>query len=203
MAASKQKKSTEKKNIKDNISMSGTNIKEEVLGKNNKNILKLRAQQLAREGSDQLSDKETIKALVFWLGREKYAIETSFLKEVAPLKDITFLPCTPEYITGIINVRGTIISIIDVKKVLGLHDQKGISDIHEIIMIEDREFIMGIVSDMIEGFYEIPTEDIQEKLPESVALKTNMIKGIAKGDLIILDIRNILTDKNIIVNEQV
>jgi purine-binding chemotaxis protein CheW len=88
-----------------------------------RSILKARAQALAAEKKDETAQKEFIEIVVFRLASETYGIENSFIREVYPLKDYTPLPGTPPYVLGIVNVRGQIISIIDLKKLFNLPEK--------------------------------------------------------------------------------
>lgn len=91
-----------------------------------KRILKERARLLAQE-PEKKEAGDTIEILEFSLAHERYGIETSFIREVYPLKEYTPLPCTPAFVFGLINVRGQVLSIIDMRKFFEL-PEKGISD---------------------------------------------------------------------------
>ena len=80
-----------------------------------KEILKARARALARE-SGAGTVVQTIEVIEFLLAYERYAMELDHVREVFPLKEITPLPGTPPFVLGIINVRGQIVSVVDLKK---------------------------------------------------------------------------------------
>ncbi|MDA8325786.1 MAG: chemotaxis protein CheW [Nitrospiraceae bacterium] len=84
-----------------------------------KNILRKRALALAKE-PEAPDSGEHIDVLEFLLARERYAVESSYVREVWPLKDLTPVPCTPPFVLGIIGVRGRILSVLDLKKFLNL-----------------------------------------------------------------------------------
>ncbi|MBW2203683.1 MAG: chemotaxis protein CheW, partial [Deltaproteobacteria bacterium] len=75
-------------------------------------VLKARARALARGAAGSEGDQEYVEVVEFMLAHERYALELTHIREVYPLKDLTPLPGTPDFVLGIINIRGQILSII-------------------------------------------------------------------------------------------
>src|SRR5687768_2140813 len=88
-----------------------------------KQILRARAQALARPARHVPLAEASLEVLEFRLAQERYALETRYVREVYPLKDLTRLPCTPPFVLGIVNVRGRITPVIDIKKFFDLPDE--------------------------------------------------------------------------------
>jgi len=99
-------------------------------------ILRARAKVLARELKTDGSEQARLEALEFVVAYEKYAIESSYVREVYPLKELTPLPGTPAFVLGVINVRGQIVSVIDPKRFFDL-PEKGLTDLNKVILISD------------------------------------------------------------------
>ncbi len=78
--------------------------------------LKERARALAREAAGIEEDESHLEVVEFMLAHERYALELTHIREVYPLKELTPLPGTPDFVLGIINVRGQILSIVDIKR---------------------------------------------------------------------------------------
>src|SRR5258707_9878632 len=78
-----------------------------------KKILQERAKGLARERKAVDRQEEQLEVVEFLLAGERYAVESSWVREIYPLKDLTPLPGTPSFVPGIINVRGQIVSVVD------------------------------------------------------------------------------------------
>ncbi|MEW6735778.1 MAG: chemotaxis protein CheW [Acidobacteriota bacterium] len=167
-----------------------------------KKILKARAKQLAQEPTQQDSVKDYLEIVEFLLAYERYGVELSFVREIYPLKDFTPIPCTPHFVMGITNVRGQIISIIDIKKFFELPD-KGLTDLNKIIIVRTEEIELGFLADAVLGVRSIQVEDIQPPLPTLTDLRAEYLKGIASDRQVILDVKKLLLDKRIIVHEQV
>ena len=165
------------------------------------NILKARAQALAQE-PESATETEHIEIVVFLLAYETYGIETAYVREVYPLKDLTPLPCTPPFVMGIINVRGQVLSVIDVKKFFELPEQ-GLIDLNKVIILSDKVMEFGILADAIVGVRNIPLEEIQPSLPTLTGIREVYLRGITTERLVILDAAKLLTDSNIVVHEEV
>lgn len=163
-------------------------------------ILKNRAQVYAREPVDSDENVESIDVLEFRLASESYAIELSFIQEVYPLKALTAVPGVPPFILGIVNVRGKIYSVMDIKKFFEL-PEKGLSDLNKVIIVQHDGIEFGILADLITGVITVSLKDIQPPLSTLTGIRQEYLKGITRDQLIMLDAEKILTDKTLIVNE--
>ena len=163
-------------------------------------ILKKRAHELSIEQIETTTGQELIEIIEFSLGYERYGLETSFIREVYPLKDFTPLPGTPAFLLGIINVRGQIISVIDLKKFFNI-PEKGLGELNKVIIIKNERMEFGILADTIEGTYSIPLETVKSSPFTGDFIVTEYIKGVTREHLIVLDAEIILNDEKIIVNK--
>ncbi|MGO8943213.1 MAG: chemotaxis protein CheW [Syntrophobacteraceae bacterium] len=165
-----------------------------------KRILKARADLLARQpGREQVGD--TIEIVEFMLADERYGLESDCVREVYPLKDYTPIPCTPPFVLGLLNVRGRIISVIDIKKFFEMPG-KGISDLNKVIIIHDYNMEFGILADSILGVRDVALRDIQPPLPTLTGIREDFLKGITMERVVILDAKKLLADKHVIVHEE-
>src|SRR5437899_2669823 len=78
-------------------------------------VLRARAQLLAREPVAPTAAAEQVVVVEFVLASERYAMESTLIREVYPLREYAALPCTPPFVLGIVNVRGQIITVMDVR----------------------------------------------------------------------------------------
>ena len=79
-------------------------------------ILRERALALAAEPGETQTLAQSIEVVEFLLAHERYAVESAYVREVYPLENLTPLPCTPAFVLGIVNLRGEIVSVIDLRK---------------------------------------------------------------------------------------
>ena len=161
-------------------------------------IFKDRAVELAREPREEVSAQ--LEIVEFRLAREKYGIEPDYIREVFPLKTLTPIPCTPSFVLGVTNLRGEILSVIDLKRFFDLPD-KGLTDFTKVIVLQSETMMFGVLADSVTGTRSIPVEEIQPPLPTLTDVREEYLKGVAKGRLAILDAEKILSDETIMVHE--
>lgn len=165
-------------------------------------VLRERAKVLARKPEEKTPAQEQFEVVEFLLAHERYALESSYVREVYPLKELTPLPCTPAFVLGIINVRGQILSIIDLKKFFDL-PEKGLTDLNKVIVVQREGMAFGILADVILGVRRIAPQDLQPSLPTLTGIRAEYLRGVTKDRLVVLDVEKILLDKNIVVQEEV
>ena len=165
-------------------------------------ILRARAQKLAEEVPAAIAPGAEIEVLEFVLAQEHYALETARVQEVYPLKDLTPLPGTPRFVLGIANVRGRIMSVIDIKKFFDL-PEKGLTDLNKIIILQDGAMEFGVLADSIVGTRWLALADLQPPLPTLTGIRSEYLKGITRQRLVVLDAKKLLTDRSIVVDEEV
>lgn len=165
-------------------------------------ILKNRAIAMAQVPVQKKEESVIIEVIAFTLVTEIYGIESVFVKEVYTLTDFTPLPGVPSYIFGIINVRGQILPVIDLKKFFNL-PEKGLGELNKVIILSNGQMEFGILADMVLGTQAIELEDIQEVPPTVTGIGENYLKGITKEHIVLLEAESILNDEKIMVSEQV
>lgn len=165
-------------------------------------ILKERATMLAREPEDQAAATESLEIVEFLLASEKYGIESSYVHEVYPLKELTALPCTPAFVLGIVNLRGRIFSVVDIKKFFGL-PERGLTDLNKVIVLRSESMEFGILADVILGVRSILLGEMQPSLPTLTGIRAEYLRGVTKEQVVVLDGEKILSDRKIIVFDEV
>jgi len=165
-------------------------------------ILKNRSIALAKEPEQKREASAIIEVILFTLAEETYGIESVFVREVYPLKDFTPLPGVPSHIFGIINVRGQILPVVDIKKFFNLRE-KGLGELNRVIILYNDKMEFGILADVVNGSQAIAIEDILDAPPTITGIGEKYFKGVTKEHLIILEVENILNDEKIIVNQEI
>lgn len=167
-----------------------------------KRILRARAEALAREPAPAQAAAGHIEVVEFVLAYERYGVETRYVREVYPLENLTPLPCTPAFILGIVNLRGENLSVVDLKKFFEL-PEKGLTDLHKVIVLEAENMRFGILADAVPGVRRVSLDDIQPSLPTLTGVREAYLKGVTTERMVILDADRLLADERIIVREQV
>ena len=161
-------------------------------------ILKNRAQELAQKTSDKDNGFEELSVVEFQIAHEVYALELNRVRIVHPLKDLTFIPGTPGFIRGVINLRGEIISVVDLRVFFDLPDQ-GITDLSQVIIIASEEMEFGVLADEILGTSSIPASAIQTSLPTLTGIREEYLKGVTGDRVVVLDGEKILSDEKMVL----
>ncbi|MFO7729333.1 MAG: chemotaxis protein CheW [Spirochaetia bacterium] len=145
----------------------------------------------------------TNQYLTFSLSDELYALEVSKVKEVLEYQPITRVPKTPDFMRGVINVRGGIVPIVDLRLKFDLPAQEQTVDTCIIVLeiaIENETITVGTIADNVHEVVEIQPEEIEATPRIGTRLDTDFIEGIGKSNdrfLVILNIDKILTSEEI------
>jgi purine-binding chemotaxis protein CheW len=140
-----------------------------------------------KEGEEQI--------VVFNLGGEDYGIEINQVREIIRKREITPVPRQPAYVEGVINVRGTIIPVVNLKKRFGLQGDPSIQP-HTII-VESGEGLVGILVDSVSEVIRVPQDRIHPPPTVSMSVDSQYLRGICRvGDrlLIYLDVKRVVSD---------
>lgn len=165
-------------------------------------ILRGRARRLAQVPEREQAAADAIEILEFALAGERYGIETPFVREIQPLHELTPVPCTPSFVAGVINVRGELLSVIDVKKFFDL-PERGLTELHTVVIVQDQAIVCGILCDVVAGVRRVPRAQIQKGLPTLSGIREQYLLGVATDLTIVLDTSRILRDPKIIVHDDI
>lgn len=163
-------------------------------------ILRARARALAVEQRTE-TQGPTLKVIEFGLGDERYAIEMSAAAEIHPLEQLTPVPCTPGFVAGIINVRGRMVAVIDIRKFFEL-PEKGITDLHRVIIVRHADIEVGLLADFVVGVRTVAHSALQPALSTHTGIRRDYLKGITAERLIVLAVERLLGDPKLVVNEE-
>lgn len=139
------------------------------------------------------------KYLTFALDNEEYAIEILKVNQIIRLQEITAIPRTPSFVRGVINLRGMIIPIIDLRNKFEMSNHADTERTCIVVIqleMSNKNVNMGIVIDEVREVLEIPASDIEETPEFGAGINTEFIMGIArtgKKVKILLDISRVLT----------
>lgn len=166
-----------------------------------KKILRERAKKIARKKEEAIHLDE-IEVLEFFLSSETYAFETRFVKEVIQLKEVTPLPLTPNFMLGIINVRGALVSVIDLRKFFEI-PANALSNLNRVILLQEGEIVVGVLADSIGGVWNIDKESITKTLPTLKGIREDFLLGITPERMVIIDTQKLLGDPKLIINDEI
>ena len=142
------------------------------------------------------SDKrtETLQLVSFTLGDEEYAVDILKVREIIRVPNITRVPHAPSFVEGVINLRGKVIPVIDLRKRFGL--ETGSHTKGTRIVVLELERLIGMIVDGVSQVLRLSADNVEPPPPIVSGISAEYLKGVGKIDerlLILLDVEKILT----------
>jgi purine-binding chemotaxis protein CheW len=151
-------------------------------------LLRRRAEQLARQ-TDTEDARADVEVLVCRLGGERYAIETRSLRAVQWASGISQVPCTPEYVRGIVSVRGEIVTVLRLAAMIGLHGAPEIeSEAQPMLLLGLPGVRAGVIVDEIIGVERVRLDALQPSLSGR-----EFVRGVAADLTMLLDVEQLFS----------
>lgn len=166
-----------------------------------KRILRERARKLALRTEESDAEEKYLSVIEFTLSQERYALEMQYIREVYPLKGLTRIPCTPSFVLGILNVRGQIMSVTDIREFFDL-PKKEMTNLSRVLIVKSHSMELGILADEVLGERKIPLRDVHQGLI-SRNLREDFVLGVTKDQLIVLDAQGLLSERALVVHQEV
>ncbi len=159
---------------------------------------------------EAVAEKETAsihegKYLTFVLGSEEYGIEIIKVREIIGIMDITNVPQTPNYMKGVINLRGKVIPVIDLRLKFTMSEEEYTQETC-VIVVEVNNTHIGIIVDSVSEVQNINGSEIEEPPNLGQGIDTNFIIGMGKVKekiIILLDIEKVLTSEDLDMAKEV
>jgi purine-binding chemotaxis protein CheW len=163
-------------------------------------VLRQRAKELAREPAARDEAGKSVDVVEFLVAHERYGIESRYVREVYPLKELSPLPSVPPFVRGVINFRGRIVSVVDLKRFFEL-PEKGLSDLNKVLIVSTERMELGILADAVAGLRRVPVGELQTSLPTLTEIRAEYLKGVSGDRLVILDAETMLADPKLVVQQ--
>ncbi len=141
-----------------------------------------------------LADTEHMKVVVFQLADKEYVIPVSQVQGIEKMMDVTRVPKTPAHVKGVINLRGVVTPIIDLKLLLGLEENE-MTEATRIIIISSEDINVGVIVDSANDVLDIPLDSIEPQPDVVGGVAQDFIAGVTKIEkrlLILLHLHLIL-----------
>ena len=140
------------------------------------------------------NDDPVLQWVTFQLGSETYGINVLQVREVLRVTDITPVPGAPEYVLGIINLRGNVVTVIDCRRCFGLPDKEH-DDVSRIVIVEASAQIFGILVDSVAEVVYLRTSQIDHAPSVGAEDSAKYIQGVYSRDdelLILVDLNKLI-----------
>ncbi len=163
-------------------------------------LLKARALEMARVPEATEPPTLQLDVTEFRFGEETYAFASTSVREVYAPKSITLLPCTPPFLLGIMNVRGRILPVIDIKPLFGQPSPPRQAQ-DKVIIIHAAGMEVGLLADTIIGVRTVSMSAIHPPLPTLAEPHSRYIRGLTNDGTIILDAALLLSGSRLSGNK--
>ena len=147
---------------------------------------------------------ETRQYLTFKLGNEIFATDVAKVREVLDLTTITQIPRTPDFMAGVINLRGSVVPVVDLRLCFEMSKTENTRNTCIVVvevLLENESTIIGALTDSVEEVIDLEPNQIQPAPRIGTQIKTDFIKGMGKRDtqfIIILDIDRVFSSEELI-----
>jgi purine-binding chemotaxis protein CheW len=131
----------------------------------------------------------------FNIGEEEFGVDIMHVKEIIRMMEITKVPKSPDFVDGVINLRGNVVPIVDLRKRFSM-DGKERDNNTRISVVELNGTIVGFVVDAVHEVLRIPTDTVEPPPPVVAGIDADYIRGVGKLDdrlLILLDLHKLLS----------
>lgn len=162
-------------------------------------ILEQRAAALSRPPpARDLEDR--LEFLILQVGAERYGIDVAHIAEVRPLEALTPVPGLPDIWAGIVSLRGVLHPIIDGASYLGV--ERGAAETPQVIFISHGELVVGMLADAVAGLRKIAMDEVEPPIAVDAQAHRKAVVGVTSDLLLLLDVKTILEDKALEVDQQ-
>ena len=156
-----------------------------------------KGEQVQRAESKRAAENpdEVKQHVTFVIGEETYGVEVLRVQEIIGMTQITHVPNSMAFMKGVINLRGSVVPVVDMRLKFGM-EERPYDVFTVIIIVEVRERMIGMIVDSVSDVVSIPIKSIQDTPHFSARIETDFISGIGQVDdklVIILDVDRILS----------
>jgi purine-binding chemotaxis protein CheW len=177
-----------------------------------------RAELIAKENEEE-EKGEQIEVVLAQIGREFYGVEVQYVYDIRPLQTVTRVPRVPAWVAGVVNLRGRIMSVLNLAAYLGLEQLEEAPD-RRLLVVETNGMELALLVDSVLAIEPIPFSQIQEAVGAVRGIRAEYVRGLVVRDLgkartaeqgitsdnemlVILDLPTLLADPALIVREEV
>lgn len=165
---------------------------EQLNGEQQRQLLQTRARLLARPRIKRTdADIAALQVVEFLVGTDHYALNAAVLREVSRMKEVTRIPGTSPHVLGVMNVRGLMIALIDLRLLLGLPRETA-AEQHRVLIIQSQGKEAGILTDGTLGVRALPLDTLHPVPPMVSETRAAYLRGVTSEQLVILDPDKIL-----------
>ncbi len=164
-------------------------------------VLAARAQTLAQVPPAE-EQGATVQVVVLSLGEEVYGVEAKYVEGIYPLEGLTQVPCTPDFVVGVVNLRGRILSIVDLHQFLGL-GKTAVDENTQVVGVNVAGIEVGFLANVVRSVGPLNQDKLEPVLPTTARIAAEYTRGVTSDLLVFLDLEALMRDPRMTVQEEV
>jgi len=165
-----------------------------------RSILEERARNLARP-LERDEDGESVSLVVVRVGAEQYGLDIIRLQETKALSGLTHLPNVPPFWRGLVNLRGHLVPVLDLRRYLQLPEADA-SEVGIVVVVSARDLAIGLLVDSVGDIRKVPLGNIKPPPADSAGTRAQAIRGVTPDLISVLDLDGLLADPGLSVQAE-
>jgi purine-binding chemotaxis protein CheW len=165
-------------------------------------LLSQRTQQLSQQAFDQDALEENLTVAILQLPPERYAVPIHQVREIEKFRPITRIPGLDTKWCGIVNLRGSMYTVLDLRRYLGLAAGEMSQHEKKIALLQGEEMSLGILVDQVEEIRQIPVSQITPAPRIASGVRPESIRGVTPDMITVLDVDGLLADPSLRIGKE-
>lgn len=145
---------------------------------------------------------DAVTLVVLRLGVERYGLDSRHVEEIQPLEGLTPVPGTPPFWAGLVNVRGTLFPLLDLRRYLALPQTDDVEPAGKVVLASAAGLRVGLLADEVLGVREVSVDEIGPRLADADASFRELVRGVTPDLVSVLDLDTLLSDPALAVREE-
>lgn len=164
-------------------------------------VLEQRAQVLAQTAEVEV-ERDLTDFIIVTVGQEKFALEIPAIQEIQTLRGLTSVPGAGDVWSGVVNLRGRLLPVLDMARTLGINATAGdYSVTGRVVVVSVGPYHMGLLVEDVLGVQRIANSDIRPSLVDNANQARELVTGITADMISVLDLQELVNDPRVSINE--
>ena len=152
---------------------------------------------------------EQVTLVLIQVGREVYGLDVQYVFDIRPVEHITHVPRVPGWVAGVVNLRGHILSVVDLQRLFGLERDEQDGHAPNVVVVETPEMELALLADEVLAVESVPIHKIQDAGSAIQSPRPEYVQGIVErrgkdgAMLVVLNLPALLADQQLIVREEI
>ncbi len=164
-------------------------------------VMEDRARRLARPSGASPRAAAVLDVVTFALAGERYAIETRHVREIIRAGEVTPIPGTPEFLLGVINLRGELLTVFDLRRLLGLAASEATVHARIVVLGVERPEV-GALVDAVYEVTAVGSEEVRDSPVSLGGVAAECLRGVTNDALVVLDGGRLLASRELFVGQR-